>query len=34
MLNHPSVSITLEIYSHLHPEMLEQAVEGLENLLS
>jgi len=29
MLNHPSVSITLEIYSHL-----EQAVEGLENLLS
>jgi hypothetical protein len=31
MLNHPPVSITLGIYSHLHPE---SPVEGLEDLLS
>lgn len=34
MLGHASVSITLDIYSHLMPDMQEKAVEALEEMLS
>ena len=34
MLGHSSVSITLNIYSHLLPDMQEKAIEALEELLS
>jgi integrase len=34
MLGHASISITLDIYSHLLPDMQEKAVEALENMLS
>ena len=34
MLGHSSISITLDIYSHLLPEMQEKAVEALEEMLS
>jgi integrase len=34
MLGHASISITLDIYSHLLPDMQEKAVEALEEMLS
>jgi integrase len=34
MLGHASISITLDIYSHLLPDMQEKAVAALENMLS
>ena len=34
MLGHSSISITLDIYSHLLPDMQEKAVEALEEMLS
>ena len=34
MLGHTSISITLDIYSHLLPDMQEKAVEALEKMLS
>jgi integrase len=34
MLGHSSISITLDIYSHLLPDMQERAVKGLEEMLS
>jgi integrase len=34
MLGHSSVSITLDFYSHLLPDMQEKAIEALEELLS
>ena len=33
MLGHASVSITLDIYSHLLPDMQEKAVKALEEAL-
>jgi integrase len=33
MLGHSSISITLDIYSHLLPDMQEKAVEALEEML-
>jgi integrase len=33
MLGHCSISITLDIYSHLLPDMQEKAVEALEEML-
>jgi integrase len=34
MLGHSSISITLDIYSHLLPDMQERAVKALEEMLS
>lgn len=34
MLGHASVSITLDIYSHLLPDMQEKAAKALEDALS
>jgi integrase len=34
MLGHSSVSITLDIYSHLLPDMQEKAARALEDALS
>jgi integrase len=34
MLGHASVSITLDIYSHLLPDMQEKAARALEDALS
>ena len=34
MLGHASISITLDIYSHLLPDMQEKAIEALEEMLS
>jgi integrase len=34
MLGHASVSITLNIYSHLLPDMQEKAAQALEEALS
>jgi len=34
MLGHASISITLDIYSHLLPDMQEKAVEALEEMLN
>lgn len=34
MLGHSSISITLDIYSHLLPDMQEKAIEALEEMLS
>jgi integrase len=34
MLGHASISITLDIYSHLLPDMQEKAVEALEKILN
>jgi len=33
MLGHASVSITLDIYSHLLPDMQEKAAQALEEAL-
>ena len=33
MLGHSSISVTLDIYSHLLPDMQEKAVEALEEML-
>ncbi len=34
MFGHSSISITLDIYSHLLPDMQEKAIEALEEMLS
>ncbi|MFW6270040.1 MAG: tyrosine-type recombinase/integrase [Bacillota bacterium] len=33
-LGHTSISITLDVYSHVSPEMQKEAAEKMENLLS
>ena len=33
MLGHSSISVTLDIYSHLLPEMQEKATKALEKAL-
>jgi integrase len=33
MLGHASVSITLDVYSHLMPDMQEKAAQALEDIL-
>jgi integrase len=34
MLGHSSISVTLDIYSHLLPDMQENAARALEEVLS
>jgi len=34
MLGHSSISVTLDIYSHLLPDMQENAAKALEEVLS
>jgi integrase len=33
MLGHSSITITLDLYSHVLPDMQEKAVEAMEDLL-